>query len=191
MTPLGDLPSALDVGLVLAQRLRTRGISHALGGALALGVSGILRATRDIDINVFATPGELDPVLEVFEELGVAVDRTAAKASAEQEGMFILWAGPWRIDVFVPSIDFSWEAERTRLEISVEGAPHWFLSPEALTVFKLLFFRPKDLLDLEQLLAIRPDLDVAWVRVKLVEMMGVDDPRVAEWDRLVQAAPSR
>lgn len=59
-----------------------------------------------------------------------------------------------------------------------------FLSMEALAVFKMLFFRPKDLLDLERLLAVAPELDRAYVRSELVAMMGEDDQRVARWDAL-------
>lgn len=155
---------------------------------MALGVAGILRATRDVDLNVFIGADELNPVLDVLEGLGVATDRARARRDAEAEGLFVVWAGPWRIDVFVASIAFAREAERTRIEVTLEGERHWFLSAEALAVFKLLFFRPKDLLDLEQLLEIREDLDVHWVRGHVVAMMGEDDPRVAEWDRAVQAA---
>lgn len=55
---------------------------------------------------------------------------------------------------------------------------------EALAVFKMLFFRPKDLLDLERLLAVAPELDRPYVRNELVAMMGEDDVRVARWDAL-------
>jgi hypothetical protein len=68
----------------------------------------------------------------------------------------------------------------------VEGRPVWFLSAEALAVFKLLFFRPKDLVDLQRLLAVQgPALDTAYIRRHLVEMMGEDDERTRRWDELV------
>jgi hypothetical protein len=61
----------------------------------------------------------------------------------------------------------------------------WFLSAEALCVFKLLFFRGKDVVDLERLIAVQGKaVDGGYVRARLVEMMGPDDPRVATWDRL-------
>ena len=46
----------------------------------------------------------------------------------------------------------------------VQGSPTWFLSADLLSCFKLLFFRPKDLLDLERLVATAAKLDVARVR---------------------------
>ena len=44
------------------------------------------------------------------------------------------------------------------------------LSVEAVAVFKLLFFRSKDVADLERLIAVRPELDRAYVRRWLVAM---------------------
>lgn len=57
----------------------------------------------------------------------------------------------------------------------------------ALCVFKLLFFRSKDVVDLERLINRQgKSLDVAAVRRHIVEMMSETDPRVARWDDLVR-----
>lgn len=40
-------------------------------------------------------------------------------------------------------------------------------------------------MDLERLVAVRPDLDRAYVRRTIAEMMGDDDERVRRWDELV------
>lgn len=96
--------------------------------------------------------------------------------------------GP-RVDLFTPSIPFAWKALATRRRLAGPSGEAWYLSPEALAVFKLLFFRPKDVLDVEKLLLVQgADLDRAFVRRWLVEMMGEDDERVAAWDRLVASA---
>jgi hypothetical protein len=87
--------------------------------------------------------------------------------------------------VFTPSIAFSWEAQRSRVRHRIEDADVWFLSVEALAVFKLLFFRGKDVVDLERLVAVSGDsVDGDYVRAQLVRMMGADDPRVSTWDRI-------
>lgn len=60
-------------------------------------------------------------------------------------------------------------------------------SPASIAVFKLLFFRLKDRGDLERLVAVRgPDLDHAYVRRWMVEMMGDDDERVVAWNDIVR-----
>ncbi len=116
--------TAAEAGRVIADALGAHGVPYALGGALALAA------------------------------VGVATDRTAAKARAARDGMFVgTWDG-MRIDVFVPSIPFSDEAARTRIEIEVDGWRGWFLSAEAIAIFKLLFFRAKDVGDLDQLIGV-------------------------------------
>jgi hypothetical protein len=173
-----------EVTKQVAGALEGAGVPYAIGGALALGIHGALRATRDVDVNVFCPPEQLGTVLEALGSAGVELDRARATAEAQTEGWFSVWLGAVRVDVFVPSIDFSWEAARRRVQRSFAGAPLWFLSAESLCVFKLLFFRTKDLADLEQLVMTTP-LDAPWVREQVVSMMGADDPRVAAWDRIV------
>jgi len=178
--------TAAEAGRAIADALASRHVPHALGGALALGVAGVPRGTRDVDVNVFSELDRLPLVFEALESVGVRVDRDAAAARAARDGMFV---GDWdgmRIDVFVPSIPFSDEAARTTISVTVDGWTGAFLSAEAIAVFKLLFFRPKDVGDLGQLVAVRgPDLDCGYVRRWLVEMMGEDDERVRRWDEIV------
>jgi hypothetical protein len=178
--------TAAEAGRAIADALAARGVPHALGGALALGVAGVPRGTKDVDVNVFVELDALDGVFAALEGLGITIDRTAAHARAARDGMFV---GDWdgmRIDVFVPSIPFSDEAARTCVSVTVDGWTGRFLSPEAIAIFKLLFFRAKDLGDLAQLVAVRRDaLDRAYVRRWLVEMMGDDDERVRRWDDIV------
>lgn len=173
------------VALDVAAALGARGIEYALGGAFAYGVWAIPRGTLDVDVNVFVGPERLDDVFSALTNIGASVEPELARHRAADEGMFEAWVGPVRIDVFVPSIPFSWEAARTRRHVSIAGGECDVLSPEALAVFKLLFFRPKDLVDLERLIAVQGDaLDAAFVRRNIVEMLGEDDARVREWDRL-------
>ncbi|MFN8544938.1 MAG: hypothetical protein U0807_12160 [Candidatus Binatia bacterium] len=178
---------AFDAALRVADALDRAGVPYALGGALAYGQYGIPRATNDVDVNVFVTPPELGPTVTALQTLGIALDIVTAQQAAEREGLFVTRFGDFRLDVFTPSIDFSWEALRTRVRHHLEGRDVWFLSAEALAVFKLLFFRGKDVVDLERLVAVSGDsLDAGYVRTQLVRMMGPDDPRVATWDRLWQ-----
>lgn len=116
---------------------------------------------------------------------GVTVDREKAFSEGLNDGVFFAWSGSTRIDVFLPSIERSWEALRTRVQIPIQGQPTWFLSAELLSCFKRLFFRPKDLIDLERLVAANAELGAERVRSLIVEAMGVDDERVRAWDDIV------
>lgn len=177
---------ALTLAVELGRLLEAAKLPYAIGGALALGIHGVSRSTQDVDVNVFANAEQLDALLALLQANGVQVDAAKARTEGVTEGVFFCWAGTMRIDVFLPSIELSWEALRTRVSAVVQGSPTWFLSSELLSCFKLLFFRPKDLLDLERLVATASKLDVARVRALMVETMGEDDERVRAWDDLVR-----
>jgi len=177
--------NAAEVGLRLARALEARGIPYALGGALAYGVWALPRATKDVDLNVFVEPAELGLTLDVLAEAGVSFDRDEAIRLAQDEGLFVGWMGACRVDVFTPSIPFSWEALRSRVQVAVGDDSAWFLSAEALCFFKMMFFRGKDLVDLERLISnLGRRLDAPYVRRWLVDTMGEDDERVRKWDEL-------
>jgi len=54
----------------------------------------------------------------------------------------------------------------------------------------MMFFRRKDLADVEQILHTQGDrFDRRWVREQLAEMYGPGDPRLSAWDELVRDVP--
>lgn len=77
----------LAVGLQLASLLEQRGIPCAIGGALAYGLWGVPRFTKDLDINVFAAGERLRTVFAVLRELGCTVDEAVAMEEAVPAGV--------------------------------------------------------------------------------------------------------
>ncbi len=187
---MAELPAdAMEAASVIGASLDARDIPYAVGGALAFGIWSTPRGTLDVDLNVFVRDDQLGEVVDALRECGVDVNAERARRDAVAEGMFQGRFGDFRIDLFTPSIEFSWEAMRTRRQVSTGGRSLWVLAPEALAVFKLLFFRPKDLVDLERLAASRGiKLDTAYVRSHLTSLVGDDDERVKAWDRMVRDA---
>jgi hypothetical protein len=176
----------LTAALHIAKVFELRGISYAIGGALAYGLWGVPRATIDVDINIFGAQEELSNVFDALTELGIVIDREQASIAAGRRGQFNAQFGMFRIDVFTPSIEFCREAERTRVRQTIDDQSVWFLSAESIAVFKLLFFRTKDIVDLQRLVAVQQQrLDCGYIRRHLVEMMGEDDERVVRWDKLL------
>lgn len=105
--------------------------------------------------------------------------------------MFIArWPSLHPLDVFIPSIEFSYEAARTRVRRRIDDREAWFLSAEGIAIFKLYFFRGKDRVDVERLVQVRPQLDRAYIRRRLVDDLGADDERVAFWDAVVARHPA-
>ncbi len=193
---LAEVP-AVAVGLL--DELTSRGFKAALGGGLAFNVWVQPRTTKDVDLNVFVDPPRYGELLEALEAYGCAASRDGAPWDDARRAEFlrraregevaVAWYGAVRVDVFVPSIPFYDEAERSLRSVAFaeDQRPRLVLSPEALAVFKLLFFRDKDLVDLRRLVAVRRDgLDAAWVRRQIVGMLGEDDVRVERWDEIVR-----
>ena len=62
---------------------------------------------------------------------------------------------------------------------------------ETLCVFKMMFFRRKDLTDIESiLLAQGASLDRPWVEKSLIDLYGQRDPRIGQWRELVAEVQS-
>lgn len=147
-----------------------------------------------MDLDVFASADALEPVFEAIRRAGCTVDAVAATESARSRGDFQAWYGPMRVDVFISSIPF-YEQMRARVRVApLEGRPARFLSPEDLAVMKLLFFRTKDLIDIERLVAVASAFDREYVTKALVELVGDEDSRLPRWRQLlvdVDALPPR
>lgn len=168
----------------LIDALEASGETYAFGGAIALAAWSEPRATADVDVVLWLDPEQVDRAIDCVRAAGVEVDRETARAQATARGMFVGMAGVVRVDVFIPSIPFYAEAERRRVATTIAGRATWVHSAEVLAVFKLLFFRPKDLLDIERMLQVQgTGFDRDFVRGALLQMLG-EDPRIAKWDEI-------
>jgi hypothetical protein len=170
MTGLADKILAID------ESLRSAGIGHAFGGALALAwCTERARGTIDIDINIFAG---VDRTREVFEALPDAVSWSEEDVErTEADGQVRLWWDGTPIDVFLRTTEFHDQvATRTRVE-RFAGADVPFLSCTDLAVFKAFFNRTKDWADLEEMVAVGT-LDVDRLLGVLVRYLGPDDERI-------------
>ncbi|MEI8259416.1 MAG: hypothetical protein WCJ30_27425 [Deltaproteobacteria bacterium] len=175
----------------LIDTLEREGLPYAFGGAIALSAWSEPRATTDIDLNLWIEDPEIAGAAAVLARAGVTLDASTAVAQADATGMFYGRHGDYRVDIFVPSIPFYAEALKRRRRVRLADRDTWVLSAECLTVFKMLFFRPKDLVDVARLLSIAGEgFDRGYVRHWLIETMGEDDLRVVRWDRLVAAPES-
>lgn len=169
--------SAPDVAARVADRFDEAGIAYAIGGALALIAWGAPRATADVDISVFVGPDELPRVLDALERAGVMLPGDAAR-SAARIGLFRGALGRTPVDVYTSSHPHHQAMyERRRLVELPGGAARWFISPEDLAVLKIFYGRAKDELDLQRLVAVRPDLDLDYVEGWIRTMVPAGDRR--------------
>lgn len=177
--------TAAELARAVADAFEARNVPYAIGGAIAYGIWAVPRATQDVDVTVFVEGPDLELAFSALHDLGAQLDEVAARASASERGDFRATVQGMRLDVFTPSIPFYDSVKSRRKQVFFRDRQMWVLAPEDLAVFKMLFFRPKDLLDLERMLQLLgSSFDRAYVRRWLVDMVGLDDSRVAKWDEL-------
>lgn len=179
--------NALVVARRLAERLDEDDIAYGIGGALALGAWGAPRSTRDVDITVFVPESDLPRCLDALERAGVLLDRGDAARDVARIGMFKGRAGKIMVDVFLMAHPQYGEMKARCVRIDdAAGGELSFISAEDLCLHKLLFGRPKDVIDLEELLARRPAIDLGYVRGWLTRMVPPGDARLDVLDNLEQ-----
>jgi hypothetical protein len=140
-------------------------IPHAISGARAVAFYGAVRATEDIDVNVFVPVERWSEVERALEPLGVGTDLDLEALARDQE-VRLDWHGS-ELHLF-----FSYDALHAAMPAAVREAPFAgttipIVAPEHLIVRKALLDRPKDWLDIEAILtATEVDIDeiVAWIR---------------------------
>ena len=159
-------------------------MSHAIGGALALAFYAEPRVTIDVDINVFVATDRWPEVRDALAPLGVDVRVDAA--ALERDGQVRVWWGRNPVDLF-----FSYDPFHEAMRLAARRVPFGsttieILSPEHLTVCKAMFDRPKDWLDIEQILIATEPLDVAEIQSWLERLVGSADPRREKLDDLLE-----
>ncbi len=178
-------PSAAVVARQLAERLETRGSDYALGGAIALGYWGEPRGTVDVDITLYLPPEQVSECLWLLQEIGCQLAAREAGESLREHGFCRVKFAGIDVDVFLPVVPFYETARARRRRVDLGGRSVMVWDAECLAVFKMMFFRRKDLADVEQILhAQGAAFDRVWVREQLAGTYGPRDPRLTEWDSL-------
>jgi hypothetical protein len=184
--------NAAELAVALAEQLEQDGIPYAVGGAIAYGFWGNPRGTRDVDLNVFIPAEDAGRVIDTLMSWGVRFDREPAIASARERGDARGYYDDLPVDLFFVSIPLHESAAKRRRQVQLLEREISILSPEDLVVFKLLFFRGKDVVDVERVVAIQGEgLDREYVRRWLIDCVGEDDERVQRWDAISAALPAR
>ena len=145
---------AAEIAQALAAALDSAGHEYAIGGAIALGYWSEPRGTLDVDVTLFIPPEQPSACVRILQQVGCDVRSDQAIASLTDHGFCQVEFGGRRIDVFLPTIPF-YELARTRRRTVVLGnQPVKLWDPETLCVFKMMFFRRKDVADVEQLVRV-------------------------------------
>lgn len=162
------------------------GIPHAFGGAHALAYYGSIRATHDIDVNVFLPVSEVDRVFGVLARLGASVDAPGLKQLARRdEQVRVRWeATP--VDLFFAYDPLHHSSLERRRAVDFYGDTIHILSAEDLITYKATFDRDKDWRDIATVVfACEHPLDFDYVRGWLERIDGPEGARLARLERVV------
>jgi len=178
-------PPLPDKVVAIHEALAEARIAHALGGAIALAYYAEPRATIDIDINVFVPVERWPEVMAALGEVGVETAQLDSGA-LERDEQCRLWWGSNPVDLFFSYDPIHDEMRTDARRVPFAGETIPILSPEHLAVCKAMFNRPKDWIDIEQMIRADGIGDVAKVEGWLSRMVGEDDIRIA---RLAELRP--
>jgi len=179
--PIDAAAAARHLAAALAERRQ----DYALGGAIALGYWAAPRGTVDVDLTLFLPPEKPSECVWILQDIGCELVTPQALASLREDGFCQVTFRNLRVDVFLPTLPFYETARKRRREVLLGSERIMIWDAETLAVFKMMFFRRKDVADVEQMLrAGGKGFDRGWVRKQIEEIYGPRDPRLAEWDEL-------
>jgi hypothetical protein len=151
-------------------------IPHAIGGALALAYYAEPRATIDVDINVFVPTDRWPEICEALAPLGINIEIEIEELN--RDGQVRLWWDRNPVDLFFSYDPFHDAMQHGARKVPFNEETIPILSPEHLAVCKAMFDRPKDWLDIEQILVATDPFDLQEVEDWLERMVGKDNPRM-------------
>jgi hypothetical protein len=117
-------------------------------GGVALGLHGVVRATRDIDIWVGNTPANIRKLKDVLTAFGFEEVAEQVPARFTTRQVFFLGKEPYRIDVLsgIAGVEFK-KAYAARVMIESESLTVPVISLDDMETNKKIAGRPKDLAD--------------------------------------------
>ena len=134
--------------------LNAANVDFLVVGAYAVAAHGHPRATGDLDIWVRADNKTAPLVLVALRKFGAPVDQIDESDFSRPSLIFQIGVPPGRIDILteVSGLEFP-EAWANKLPLSIDGVDFHVIGFDDLILNKRASGRPKDLLDIDTLLA--------------------------------------
>ncbi len=164
------------------------GIPHAFGGAQALAYYGAVRATLDIDVNVFVPTTEAGSVFSVLGSLGADSRNPGLQTLVQRDGQVRIFWIDTPIDLFFSYDALHHSSYERRRKVDFYGDSIHILSPEDLVTYKVIFNREKDWTDVAGILfASEVPIDFGYVQDWVSR---IDDPEKKRMTRLARLIES-
>jgi predicted nucleotidyltransferase len=154
----------------------TQRFLDALGTGLIIGGAAVSlvaepRLTQDIDVLVVLHTEDVAGLVRTAARHSLVPRISDAEDFAQTARIVLLRHEPTGVDVDVSlgALLFEQEADARATRVSADGIVVRLPTPEDLVIMKAVAHRPKDILDIQAIAAVHPDLDRArvehWVRV--------------------------
>ncbi len=171
-----DLTAVIHALTDLFDRLS---LPYAIMGGIAVRAHGLPRPTFDVDFTLAIPRSRLLELFEAIESLGYTVPDHHARGWVDEVGgmplvkvRLYLDGRGIDADVFLAETDFQQEVLDRRITADVEGRRLQMVTPEDLILFKLVAARPRDMIDVQDVLFMQGTLDEAYMR-RWAEPLGV------------------
>jgi hypothetical protein len=173
-----DVISTLD--LIVAQ-IERMAIEYVVMGGLAVRAYSIPRATEDVDFTLALSGERLAEFLRTLESEDFEVPEPYQKGWVDEvKGLKLVKVKRYvvgrtiDVDLFLADSDYQDEVLRRKCLADVEGRRYWIASAEDLVLLKLVAGRPRDLIDVADVLFTQGELDVKYMQ-HWAEQLGIED----------------
>ena len=147
-------------------------IPYVIMGGLAVRIHALPRPTNDVDFTVLLARERLIEWFGAVEQLGYTVPQVYKTGWIDQvAGMPLVKIRTFLkdglgvdIDVFLAESDFQKSLIERRLLVEVDSYSMYVVTPEDLLLLKLIANRPRDLLDVQDLIFAQGQMDEPYMR---------------------------
>lgn len=147
------------------------GLPYAIMGGIAVRAHGIPRPTYDVDFTLAVPRDRLNELFGTIADRGYTVPDQYVNGWVDTVGgmplvkvRLYLDGRSIDADIFIVETPFQQEVIARRVSAEVEGQTVKLVSAEDLILFKLVASRPRDLLDIQDILFTQGELDETYLR---------------------------
>jgi hypothetical protein len=177
-----DLTEALAGAVAV---LDDMGFPYAVMGGIAVRAHGLPRATYDVDVTAAIPRERLPEVFAALADRGYTIPELYERGWVDEvAGMPLVKVRVYLqnrgvdVDLFLAEIDFQHKVLERRLRAVTSEGTVWIVSVEDVVLLKLLANRPRDRVDILDVLFMQGQLDEAYLQ-EWAAKLGVQE-RLAE-----------
>jgi hypothetical protein len=176
-----SLPESFIATLqALIDWLQAEKVPHTIIGGVAISIVAQPRTTQDIDVVIWLDESRWKGLLTSGEAYGFMPRLSDALEFAFRSRVLLLrhQASGISIDISCGALDFEREMIARSATLEIGELKIKVPTPEDLIITKIVAHRPKDLADIEAILSIRQNLDLAHIKhwtSKFAEALGTPE----------------